>query len=139
MMYPAYIALIVIFILVIVLQAWFVRRLSNLHDQAQGAKSEYNRLRSEMMELSETVGELSRGRDSNEITLKTLEREIEDAKVKIRDFLEEHEELRGQFGTEGEEMGEGSSAADEAPQEEEVSQETDPQEASVTTPVSDDA
>jgi|APSaa5957512622_1039677.scaffolds.fasta_scaffold32287_2 uncharacterized protein (DUF342 family) len=102
-MYTAYIALIISFILVIVLHAWFVRRLTGLHEQVRECKSEYQKLHAETMELAESVGELDRGKDSNATSIQALEREIEDTKIKIREFLAENQELEGEFGVSGKE------------------------------------
>ena len=97
-MYPAYIALVVCFVLVIVLHAWFVRRLSALKEQARADELEYHKLRMEMIALSESVSELDRGRDSNQVSILALEREIEEIKGMIREFLKSHEDLREEFG-----------------------------------------
>jgi len=102
-MYTAYIALIVSFILVIVLHAWFVRRLTGLHDEVRERKSEYQKLHAETVELAESVGELDRGKDSNATSIQALEREIEDTKIKMREFLAEHQELGEEFGVAKEE------------------------------------
>jgi len=116
-MYTAYIALIVSFILVIVLNAWFVRRLTALHEQGRERKSEYQKLHAEMVEMTEAVGELDRGKDSNATSIQVLKREIEDTKIKIREFLAEHQELENEFGMleeeEEEQMEEGKTEAEE--------------------------
>jgi uncharacterized protein (DUF342 family) len=102
-MYTAYIALIISFILVIVLNAWFVRRLTGLHEEVRECKNEYQKLHAETVELAESVGELDRGKDSNVTSIQALEHEIEDTKLKIREFLAEHQELGGEFGVPDEE------------------------------------
>ncbi len=138
-MYPAYIALIIVFNIVILLQAWFVRRLSRLRDQAHDAKTEYHKLHSEVVELSEMVNELSRGKESNEVSQQTLKREIEDIEGMIQNFLEEHEELREQYEVKKEGSGAGPSKTDEAPQEGDAPQDADRQEVPEATAVPDDA
>ena len=97
-MYSAYMVLVVSFVLVIVLHAWFVRRLNHARERAHAVKDDYNRLRKEVAEAAETVDELDRGKDSNGTTLQTLKREIEEIREKIRTFLEEHPELKQEFG-----------------------------------------
>ena len=91
-MYPAYIALVVSFVLVIVLHAWFVRRLASFYERAQASRSQYGKLRTEMLSLAEEVGELERGMDSNDITIRTLEREIEELEEKLKAGVSEEEE-----------------------------------------------
>ena len=98
-MYTAYIALVVCFVLVIILHAWFVRRLSTLRDRARAGESECRRLRMEAEEVAETVAELNRGRNSNQVSIVALEREIEGTQALIREFLEAHEDLREEFGS----------------------------------------
>ena len=98
-MYSAYMVLVVSFVLVIVLHAWFVRRLNHARDQARAVKDEYTRLRQEVAELAEAVDELERGKGSNATTLQVLEREIEEIRDKIKSFLEEHPDLKQEFGT----------------------------------------
>jgi len=97
-MYSAYMVLVVSFVLVIVLHAWFVRRLNRARDQAHAVKDNYTRLHTEVIELAETVDELERGKGSNATTLQVLEREIEEFREKIKSFLEEHPELKIEFG-----------------------------------------
>ena len=97
-MYSAYMVLVVSFVLVIVLHAWFVRRLTRYHERAHAVKEDSDRLHAEVAELAETVDELSRGKDSNATTLQVLEREIEEIQEKIRSFLEEHPDLKPEFG-----------------------------------------
>ena len=86
------------FVLAIVLQAWFVRRLSYLRGKAREGKDRCDRLHAEATELSEAVSEFDRGLDSNATSVQMLQREIEDLRAKIADLgaAEGAEEPAGQ-------------------------------------------
>ena len=71
------------FVLAIVLQAWFVRRLSYLRGKTRESKELCDRLHAEATSLAESVAEFSRGLDSNTTSVQMLEREIEELKAKI--------------------------------------------------------
>ena len=92
-----YIALIIGFVLVIVLQAWFVRRVSTLKERARDTKNLWQRLRNEATELAQRSAEMKRGISNNVASTEHIRAEIEATKSSIRSFLEEHEELREEF------------------------------------------
>ena len=71
------------FVLAIVLQAWFVRRLSYLRGKTRESKEQCDRLHAEATSLAETVAEFSRGLDSNTTSVQMLEREIEELTTRI--------------------------------------------------------
>lgn len=96
--YTAYMALIVCFILVIVLHAWFVRRLTGHRDRLRAVREEHGRLHAELTEASQAVADLGRGRESNTLSIAALEREIEELQTRVRTFLTEHPELHEEFG-----------------------------------------
>jgi CHASE3 domain sensor protein len=95
--YSAYMALVVGVILVIVAHAWFVRRLSRWRDRSRQVRETFQRLHAETLELAETVDELERGKESNAVSIQTLERESEEIEVRIREFLSDHPELQKEF------------------------------------------
>ncbi|MEW6753280.1 MAG: hypothetical protein AB1505_20210 [Candidatus Latescibacterota bacterium] len=97
-MYSAYMALVVTFVLVIVLHAWFVRRIARLRDQARALREDCERTRQELAELTQVVSELDHGKDSNAVSIVALDREIQDVRARIRAFLSEHPELQGEYG-----------------------------------------
>ena len=113
-MYSAYMVLVICFVLVIVLNAWFVRRLNGLGDKVHTAKEDGDRQRKELTELTEAIDELNRGKDSNAVSTQVLAREIEEIQEKIKLFLEEHPGLKEEFGEP-----EQAAAVDEDPDEEE--------------------
>ena len=78
------------FILAIVLQAWFVRRLSYLRGKTKENKDHYDRLHQEAVSLTEAVTEFDRGIDSSKISVQVLEREIEELEQKIAGFEAVH-------------------------------------------------
>ena len=77
------------FVLTIVLQAWFVRRLSYLRGKTKESKGHCDRLREEAGSLAEAVTEFKRGLESNTTSVQMLEREIEDLREKIAAFTGE--------------------------------------------------
>jgi len=82
-MYPAYLALVVSFVLVILLHAWCVRRLAYLFNKMQASQAQHKKVRTEAISLAEEVGGLERGIDSNEISIQSLEREIKELQEKL--------------------------------------------------------
>ena len=71
------------FVLTIVLQAWFVRRLSHLRGKTRESKDLCDRLHAEATALVETVSEFNRGLESNTTSEQMLEREIEALQSKM--------------------------------------------------------
>lgn len=78
------------FVFTIILQAWFVRRISRLSTAHQDRKETYDQLQKDLMKIAEEVADLRRATDSNTVSVTTLEREIEEAEKKKEEFLAEH-------------------------------------------------
>jgi len=93
-MYPAYIALVVSFVLVIVLHAWCVRRLAYLYNRMQASRTQHTKIRTEAISLAKEVGELELGVDSNEVSIQALEREIEELEEKLKAGVPEEDAER---------------------------------------------
>ena len=85
------------FVFTIVLQAWFVRRMSHLRGSLKERKREYDRLHAEATALGQTVSEFKHGKESNSVSVQALEREIEELREKVDLFLEAHPELKAQY------------------------------------------
>jgi cell division protein FtsB len=90
--YAPQIALVVAFLMVIVLHAWFTRRMLSLRDRALAARAEYGKLRGEVVALAQEVGEFKQGLESNAVAIKALEAEIEEWQKKIAVFAPPEEE-----------------------------------------------
>ena len=90
--YAPQMALVASFLCVIVLHAWFTRRLIRLRDEALAERKEYERLRSDVLALSEEVVEFKRGMETNAVATKALEKEIEDWQRKIDSYVPESED-----------------------------------------------
>ena len=78
-------------VLVILLQAWFVRRISQLTARHKERKGTYGRLRVEAAELAEEVSGLDRARESSVASVAGLERETQELQGRIDAFVAEHE------------------------------------------------
>lgn len=90
--YVPQMALVVSFLCVIVLHAWFTRRMVRLRDETVAEHKEYERLRSDVLEISEEVVEFKRGMETNEVATKALEKEIEDWQRKVDGYSPEAED-----------------------------------------------
>ncbi len=84
-------ALVLAFLLVIILHAFFARRMMALRDRGVVAHGEYQRLRTQVAALAEEVGELQRGAEGNEAAIKGLETTIEELRQKIAGYQPEQE------------------------------------------------
>ncbi|MFH1567969.1 MAG: hypothetical protein ABIL09_08195 [Gemmatimonadota bacterium] len=89
------------FVSLIVLQAGFVRRLTHLRARSQECKTAYDKLREEVVSLSEQVSSLDRAVDSNGVSILALERETESLQKQIDTFLAEHPKLAEALAAEG--------------------------------------
>lgn len=89
--YVSLIALIVTFLLVIVLHAWFTRRMLALRERALASRSEYHKLHARVVALAEELGEMRQGIESNSAAVKTTEAAIEDMKQQIANYRPEEE------------------------------------------------
>lgn len=90
--YAPQMALVASFLCVIVLHAWFTRRIVRLRDEAIAEHKEYDRLRGDVLALSEEVVEFKRGMETNEVATKALEKEVEDWQRKIDGYAPETED-----------------------------------------------
>jgi hypothetical protein len=109
--YWACTALVASFTSVILLHAWFVRRLTGYRERLHTVRDEYGRLHAEVATEAQAVADLGRGKESNALSITALEREIEELRTRVRTFLTEHPELGQEFGGT---TGEADAAADEA-------------------------
>ncbi len=90
--YVPQMALVVSFLCVIVLHAWFTRRIVRLRDAALAAHKEYEHLHSDVLALLEEVVEFKRGMENNSAAIKALGKEIEDWKRRIDSYTPEAED-----------------------------------------------
>jgi len=90
--YAPQMGLVASFLCVIVLHAWFTRRIVRLRDEALAEYKEYGRLRNDVLALSEEVVEFKRGMETNEVATKSLEKEIEDWQRKMDSYSPESED-----------------------------------------------
>lgn len=78
------------FVLLILLQAWFVRRITQLTARHQERKVSYRKLGAEVAELTEEVTGLDRASESNVASVAALERETQELQGRIDAFVAEH-------------------------------------------------
>ena len=91
-------ALVLAFVLIIVLQAWFVRRLTTMKNRLANARAEQRRLRATTAELADRAGDMQRGLSSNAAAIKGAEEEMAQLSNAARAFLAQHPELMQEFG-----------------------------------------
>ncbi|MGY8825808.1 MAG: hypothetical protein ACKVJG_18040 [Candidatus Latescibacterota bacterium] len=90
--YTPLIALVSCFLCVIILHAWFSRRLVSLRDRATDAKSVYQRMHNDVATLLQEVAGMERGTDGNETVVKTLLVELPALRTKIENFSPDQDE-----------------------------------------------
>ena len=78
------------FVFVILLQAWFVRRITQLTARHQERKAAHRKLGEEAAELADEVTGLDRANESNVASIAGLEREIQELQERIAAFTAEH-------------------------------------------------
>ena len=78
------------FVLLILLQAWFVRRITRLTASHRERQNTYRKLAAEAADLAEEVVGLDRARDANTASIAGLERETQELQERIDTFVAEH-------------------------------------------------
>lgn len=96
--YWACTALVASFTSVILLHAWFVRRLTSNRERLRATREEHGRLHAEVAAAAQAVADLGRGKESNTLSIAALEREIVGLYERSVAFLAEHPELQEEFG-----------------------------------------
>ena len=78
-------------VLVVLLQAWFVRRITQLTTRHKERTGTCHKLRAEAAALAEQVAGLDRARESSVASVAGLERETQELQGRIDAFVAEHE------------------------------------------------
>ena len=79
------------FVLLVLLQAWFVRRIAQLTTRHKERKDTHGKLRAQAAELGEEVASLDRAGESGATSITGLERETQELQERIDAFVAEHE------------------------------------------------
>ena len=79
------------FVLLVLLQAWFVRRITQLTARHKERQSTHRKLGTEAAELADEVAGLSRAGESGATSIAGLGREIEELQKRIDAFVADHE------------------------------------------------
>ncbi len=78
------------FIAVILVQAWFVRRTSNLRTTLRDRQESLEQLTNDLVTMTADVAGFGRALESNAVTITGLERETEEIVSRIEVFRQEH-------------------------------------------------